>query len=84
MPKTTIAEIGCGSFDRPDLESLNNYKKILLHFAIAILNNLGRVTYCWKNILKKFPTVYITCPQIPKTSIAKPKKQICKRLVIAY
>ena len=48
----------CGSFDHPDLQSLNDYKKNYFHFATANLNVLGHVIYRWKGVMKTFPTVY--------------------------
>ena len=43
MPKKSAAEIGCGSFDQPNLQSLNNYIFFFFCFATIIFNILGRV-----------------------------------------
>ena len=68
--KRNRVEIGCGFFDQPDLQSLNDYR---FFFFICDCNfkTLGRVLYSWKGILKTFPLFktfprYITCLQIPK------------------
>ena len=40
MPKKIATDIGCDSFDQLDLQSLNDYKKFLFRFAIAIQKEL--------------------------------------------
>jgi hypothetical protein len=54
----TAVEIGCGSFDYLDLQPLNNYRFFFSILRLKLL--LGCVIYCWKGILKTFPTEYYT------------------------
>ena len=72
MPKRTATEITYGFSNQYDMQSLNVY---IFCFVTTILNILGRIIYHQEGIFKNFPT-YITSPQIPNVSVAKPKKHI--------
>ena len=70
----------CGSFDHPDVQSLNDYSNLFLFcFASPILTFLGYVIHRWKDIFRPFQR-YITSLQIPKIPVGKPSKQICSHL----
>jgi hypothetical protein len=64
--------VHCGSFDHPDLQSLNDCTFIFGGFMIAILKFWGHVIHHWKGIFKTFPALYQN-PQFPKTSVGKPR-----------
>jgi hypothetical protein len=74
--------VHCGSFDHPDLHSLIDYKFFFFCFTIAILKFPVHVMHCWKVVSRSFQR-YIKSPKIPKTSVGKPKKQICNRVTSA-
>ena len=57
MPRRTTTDIGCGSFDQPDLQSsVKDCRFFFSCFASEIL----------KGIFKPFPTVYYTPPDFMK------------------
>ena len=64
----------CGSFDHPDLQSLTTTYVSFSFCNCNCVNISGRVIYHWKG--RHFQW-YITSPQIPNISVARPKNQIC-------
>jgi hypothetical protein len=48
----------CGSFDHPNMQSLNDIKFVFLGFTIAILKFWGHVIHHWKGIFKTSLAVY--------------------------
>ena len=88
MPQKTTAEIGCNSFDQPDMESLNDSNFSLFGFAIVVLKFLGCVIYCWKDIFRCFPIpTVVTPPPIPNFLVAKPQKtnmQSCNDCILGW
>ena len=61
MPKIRVVEIGCGSFDQPNLQS-----QITTNFTFSFFDCnlifLGRVIYHWTSVFKTFPIVYYMPP----------------------
>ena len=61
MPKRTVAEIDCSSFDQLDLQSLNDCKFFFFVEALTIfLGILGHVIDCYNVLENTFPTVCYT------------------------
>ena len=58
MQKRTAVVFHCSSFDHPSLQSLNDR---IFCFSLRVCNSkkLGRSIYCWKDIYKTFPLVYL-------------------------
>ena len=72
MPKNTTAKIGRDVFDHPHPQWLNNYS---FFFSFCDCNFLfGRVIYRLERYFQDISNRYITCPQIPIISVAKPQK----------
>jgi hypothetical protein len=48
----------CGSFDHPDMQSLNDCKFFIFVLRMKLLKFGGHVIHCWKGIFKTFRVVY--------------------------
>ena len=64
MPKRIATEVGCGSFDQLDMQSLNDYKFFFFIFATALSKISGHVIYPWEKI-QGISQRYITPPPPP-------------------
>jgi hypothetical protein len=62
VPKRTATNIGCGFFDKHDLQSLNNYKICFFGLATKILGIWGHVKHFWQVFENTFPIVYSMPP----------------------
>jgi len=71
-----VGEISCGSFDRLDIQSLNDYKISFLFFVFWLkLCNFSGAYYTVGKVSSRPFQWYIKCPQILKILIAKPKQK---------
>jgi hypothetical protein len=73
MPKETATEIGCGSFDQPDLQWLNNYI-FAFSFCNCNYNFWGEFNIRLERYFQDLSKSLLQAPQIPNISVAKPKK----------
>jgi hypothetical protein len=74
--------VHCGSFDHPDLQSLNDCRFSFFGLPTEFLGIWGLLIYHWKGLENTFPTVYYM-PQNFKIAVVKQNRKICNCLVTA-
>ena len=60
--------VQCGSFDHPDLHSLNDYNFVFFGLPTEVLGIWGLLIYRWKGIENTFPTVHYMPPKFKNYS----------------
>jgi hypothetical protein len=61
--KESQSFVYCGSFDHPDLQSLNDCKFFFFGLPTEFLGIWGLLIYRWKGLENTFPTVYYMPPK---------------------
>lgn len=69
MPKRTVVEIGCDSFDQRDLQSLNDCRFVFLGLVTRFLGIWGRVIKQFGRFPKIYFQEYITRPSFFKRKL---------------